>query len=419
MRTPIQHGVSWKIAGLLLAAAAFGAPRMASADIVHNDDVIIIGSLNVGFDAVNGKNFGFDTIILSENNLRVKFEDTSNSASFPSNDWRLVANDSTNGGLNFFAIEDAETGRDVIKAEAGARANALYVEADGDIGVGTDNPAVDVDIKTGNSPTVRLQQDGTNGFTPQTWDMSGNETNYFIRDVTNGSLLPFRIRPDSPTDTLELTPSEVVINEGSNDQNTRIEGNGDANLFFVDAGQDRIGMGTNAPSSLLHLVTAGTAQIILEGTSNQDVRHTLRPDEGVTEQWSMVVDAGGSNVLQLVRGALTNAHLWQINNTGDVTATTFNGVSSRALKQDIRDLEAEKAIAALRELTPVEYAYKSDPSEAHVGFIAEDVPELVANNDRKSISSADVVAVVTKVVKEQQATIAELQARLEKLEQGQ
>jgi len=57
--------------------------KSANPDIVHNDDVIIIGSLCVGFDCVNGESFGFDTFRLKENNLRIKFDDTSTAASFP------------------------------------------------------------------------------------------------------------------------------------------------------------------------------------------------------------------------------------------------------------------------------------------------------------------------------------------------
>ena len=43
-----------------------------------------------------------------------------------------------------------------------------------------------------------------------------------------------------------------------------------------------------------------------------------------------------------------------------------------------------------------------------MGFIAEDAPELVASKDRKGMSSMNVVAVLTKVVQEQQRTIGEL-----------
>jgi len=45
--------------------------------------------------------------------------------------------------------------------------------------------------------------------------------------------------------------TSLVINEGGLDFDTRIEGDTDANLFFVDASTDRIGIGTNAPVNKL------------------------------------------------------------------------------------------------------------------------------------------------------------------------
>ena len=68
------------------------------------DDLIVDGSACIGLDCVNGESFGFDTIRLKENNLRIAAVDTSNTASFPSQDWQLVFNDSTNGGTNKFSV---------------------------------------------------------------------------------------------------------------------------------------------------------------------------------------------------------------------------------------------------------------------------------------------------------------------------
>ncbi len=61
------------------------------------------------------------------------------------------------------------------------------------------------------------------------------------------------------------------------------------------------------------------------------------------------------------------------------------------------------------------FEYKASPGEEQLGFIAEDVPELVASSDRKGLAPMDVVAVLTKVVQEQQKTIEELRARLDAL----
>ncbi|MBB6183649.1 YadA-like family protein [Oleiagrimonas soli] len=85
---------------------ALGAPGIALADDVVPDDQIVQGSQCVGVDCVNNENFGFDTLRLKENNLRIDFNDTSSTGSFPTNDWGIVVNDSNNGGANYFMIQD-------------------------------------------------------------------------------------------------------------------------------------------------------------------------------------------------------------------------------------------------------------------------------------------------------------------------
>ena len=59
---------------------------------------------------------------------------------------------------------------------------------------------------------------------------------------------------------------------------------------------------------------------------------------------------------------------------------------------------------------------RPDPAEKHVDFIAENVPDLVATEDRKGMSAMDVVTVLTKVVQDQQ-TIEELSRKVAALEQ--
>ena len=87
--------------------------------------------------------------------------------------------------------------------------------------------------------------------------------------------------------------------------------------------------------------------------------------------------------------------------------------SSRAKKENIVELTPEEALAALAKLEPVTFNYKQENDEQYVGFIAEDVPELVASSDRTGLSAMDIVAVLTRVVQMQQQQIAELESRLE------
>ena len=58
------------------------------------------------------------------------------------------------------------------------RAIALYVAANGKIGLRTATPGLDIHAVTGNTPAIRLEQTNAGGYVPQTWDIGGNEANF-------------------------------------------------------------------------------------------------------------------------------------------------------------------------------------------------------------------------------------------------
>ena len=71
----------------------------------------------------------------------------------------------------------------------------------------------------------------------------------------------------SNDDQLTITDSAVVINEDSDDLDFRIEGNSLANLFYVDAGEDKIYMGVASKG----VVAAGhEPSFYMEGTNDAD-----------------------------------------------------------------------------------------------------------------------------------------------------
>lgn len=232
--------------GLGLALLVGSLP--ASADQVILDDLIVDGSACVGLDCVDGESFDSDTIRMKENNLRLHADDTSASASFPATDWRLVFNDSENGGANKFAVEDATAATTPFTIEGSAPSNSLYVDDGGRLGLGTNAPVVDIHSKSGNTPTLRLEQDGSSGFTAQTWDLAGNEANFFVRDATNGSKLPFRIEPDSPGNSIFIKPGQVELLKTeidgdltvTGDVNVQSDGRLKTGVVSIDAAADRI-----------------------------------------------------------------------------------------------------------------------------------------------------------------------------------
>ena len=68
---------------------------------------------------------------------------------------------------------------------------------------------------------------------------------------------------------VEFDGGSFIFNQSSADVDFRIEGNGDANLFFTDAGNDRVGIKTGSPSTELHVVGGikATGAIDFDGSS--------------------------------------------------------------------------------------------------------------------------------------------------------
>jgi hypothetical protein len=114
-------------------------------------------------------------------------------------------------------------------------------------------------------------------------------------------------------------------------------------------------------------------------------------------------------------GTTSPTHLVHLSGGAYSDGSTWQPSCSRTLKENITNLSLDEAVKALDVLNPVKFNYKINKDEDYIGFIAEDVPELVATKERKSINTMDVVAVLTKVVQEQQKTIAELKKEIAEL----
>lgn len=96
----------------------------------------------------------------------------------------------------------------------------------------------------------------------------------------------------------------------------------------------------------------------------------------------------------------------------------WENASSRSYKKNIHELSGEDAMQAMRGLTSVTYQFKTDKGNSKmIGFIAEDIPELLATKTRKTVDSLRIVAVLTKAMQEQDKETAELKAKNTELTQ--
>jgi len=410
-------------------SGANDADDQRTRDHVINDDLIVDGSACIGFDCVNGESFGFDTLRLKENNLRIKFQDTSNSASFPTNDWQITANDSSNGGANKFSIDDIDGGRTPFTLEASAPSHSLYVDNGGRVGFGTSNPVVEVHSVNGDSPTLRLEQNGSSGFTPQTWDVAGNEANFFIRDATNGSRLPFKIRPAAPTDSIEIeADGDVLLAHHAGTGNVSIGNIAPTERLNVDG--SAIIADTTTPvaaRTLLSLENNGSPQFELTDTDGGDTWRfglvtSANPDNNKLE---ITPTSGGARYRYFRDGRFdirngSNTIIFDLDDTGDLTITGVLSSSDRELKTDFSGVDAKAILASVEALDVSTWAFKEQRRVRHIGPVAQDwYAAFGMGSTETAIHQTDVNGVVLSSIQalaaENDALAAENKALAERL----
>ncbi|HEX5884491.1 MAG TPA: tail fiber domain-containing protein [Pyrinomonadaceae bacterium] len=390
-------------------------PRFMFFTQVIPDDLVVQGSLCVGLDCVSTESFGTDTIRLKENNTRLQFDDTSVSAGFATNNWQIRANDQPSGGASFLGIVDqgtggtGETGTIVLAVEAGASANSLRVASNSKVGFRTATPVLDMHANTSDTPAIRFEQNNTGGFSAQTWDVAGNEANFFVRDVTSGSRLPFRIRPGAPTSSIDI------------------------------AATGRVGVGTASPSTSLHLNSATAAftsvgQFLI--TDSADTNRQLRfgYDSAIESGWiqaskvatnfePLLLNPNGGNV-----GIGTSAPTDALSVSGNASKTT-GGTWAVFSDERLKNIKGSfnTGLKAVMQLQPVRYEYRSNntlgiKSEGeHIGFGAQAVqkviPEAVMTNANGylMVNSDPILWTMLNAIKEQQKEIAELKRQIRQL----
>lgn len=423
-------------------------PRFMVFDQVIPDDLIVQGSICSGFDCVNNESFGTDTIRVKENNVRIQFDDTSSSAGFASNNWQLRANDQASGGASFFGIVDqgatgnGETGTIVMAVDAGAPANAVRVASNGKVGFRTATPGLDLHAVTSDTPAIRLEQTNAGGFTAQTWDIGANEANFFVRDLTGGSRLSFRIRPGAPTSSIDIAASgNVGINNSS--PSTTLDVSGNIVLIGSESGTttrttgttklSRLAMppftSTNTNVSLLVGATTSTENIVVigGGAFGQSAATSLSFNTAATT----TTDIGSERMKILSNGRVgigtaTPDQLLSVNgDASKVGGGSWQSFSDARLKNISGPFKS--GLNAVMRLQPLRYQYKPNnpvgitPNGEHIGLAAQNVqqviPEAVTANSQGylMVNNDPIIWTMLNAIKEQQQEIQELKREVRRL----
>ena len=287
----------------------------------------------------------------------------------------------------------------------------MIIHDNGNVGIGTASPSAELQVE---GATVI---NGIAGFTGLTISPVANTWGHRIVGSNTGSQ-SFGMQIDAGTNA-----SDVPLH---------IRNAATTSTLMTVLGNGHVGIGTPSPLTKLHIISDNsTGSFILHDIpAGSNAKHlSLRRDGD--EKWVLGTGHPGNDDAFLLYDKNMQIRM-MIHGNGNVsfggvtptkplimasgahvtTGGVWTNASSRSLKENIEQINSVDALKTLKGLQPVTYNYKNSKNENYAGFIAEDVPDMVAMNDRKSLASMDILAVLTRVVQNQQKQLESLKAEI-------
>ena len=219
---------------------------------------------------------------------------------------------------------------------------------------------------------------------------------FFIDDVTDGTedggvLLSLK-KNGTSRNRINLIGTETVFNEEGQDIDFRVESDGNANMLFVDGGNNEVGIGTNTPSGhsspngakLVVHGTSGATMIQINATASNQSSGIEFTDDAATGQ---IHYHHGSNTMVFTANGTQH---FSIASNGDLTATdtSISSISDERLKTNIKDYTYD--LEVFKKFKPKTFDWKNpkehgDKSNVR-GFIAQDILDV----DNYLVSQTDI-----------------------------
>ena len=168
-------------------------------------------------------------------------------------DFSIGGNLTVTGTTAFTGAITSSAGATITTADNTAQLTLKSTDADANVG-----PLL-VMMRDSSSPAdndilARIDFKGDNDAGEETFFGSINAIATDVSDGAEDAQIKHRLMiGGAVSNVFELNSSEIIFNEDSKDIDFRVESNGSANMLFVDAGNDRVGIGTSTVDRQLHI----------------------------------------------------------------------------------------------------------------------------------------------------------------------
>ena len=238
-------------------------------------------------------------------------------------------------------------------------------------------------------------------------------------------------------DEMTMSSSGIVINEGSNDRDFRVEGNGNTHALFIRGSDDHVGINEDAPDCRFHIKETNDTSFSIDNFTNIDnsilklenasttndafVNMSFRTGDGMDLFFGGVQDSSDGNKGSFVFGRQdsTDVELLRINGNGNMSIGTsvelgrlhlrmpttagtdpvihfsdangddcgsidlnasantvaYTTSSDYRLKENVN--YSWDATTELKKLKPAKFNFKADADTIIEGFLAHEVSDIV------------------------------------------
>ena len=210
-----------------------------------------------------------DGVVIGASSTATVFEATGSK----NDQWAGKFTNTNSGGYGVLAVTAGSTANEkAFEVRKNTSDTAMLIQGDGKVGIGSSSPQNLLHLEASSGARMRFVDTGTQAYT-----LGNSGTSLTLNNASQS------------TTPLTITTSEAVFNDDSTDYDFRVESNGNANMLFVDAGNDVIKIGGDSSGFISNSVNIYGASVNPPGTTAGNLL--------VNSTDSMAADKGGSITL--------------------------------------------------------------------------------------------------------------------------